>query len=119
MQDYVHLIQLGFVVIIILLLGLLLRILGFRFTPPKKYGKGKAGRGARGRGGRNRGRKKKSSEEEERYFQQEAYIGDGKGPTEFEDADLYAMKEKEKKLGWIDMDDAEEKEEKYESWDDY
>lgn len=118
MQDYAFLLQLGFIAVVVLLLGVLLWALGIRFTPPKKNAKGKAGRNGRNRRKRKKSRKE-MDDEEEKFFQQAAYEGDGNGPTEFEDSDMYKMKEKKARKGPIDLDDDGGASEKYESWDDY
>jgi hypothetical protein len=62
---------------------------------------------------------------EENYFQQEAYVhhGDGDGDTEWQDSDMYDMKEGEAaKPGTFDdleKEKPDDKDGKYESWDDY
>ncbi len=73
---------------------------------------------------RKRGKEKTRSQNEgdkEIYFQQAAYVDDGgNGDTQWEDSDLYAMKENGNVEPGVFDDSVEDEEDgKYESWDDY
>jgi hypothetical protein len=112
MGEYEFLLKLGFFVALGALVLLLLRVFGFRFPGKKKAAK-KASR---------KGRKKSAKKaEKEVFYQQAAYVDDGDGNTEWQDNDMYAMKEgKPGKLTAIDDDIKENKKgNQLESWDDY
>ncbi len=102
MEQYADLLKLGFVVVLVLLVGLVLRLMDFGKKRAKgdKKSKGKAGK--------------------EAYFQQDAYVDMGGDGGEWEDSDMYAMKEgKKKSRGIHDDDKKSKKKDKQESWDDY
>ncbi len=103
MEEYAGLLKLGFVVALVLLVGLGLRLMGFG----KKSAKG--------------GKKSKGKAEKETYFQQDAYVDHGGDGGAWEDNDMHAMKEgKTGSRGIHDDDDKKaKKQEKAESWDDY
>jgi len=104
MEQYAGLLKLGFVIALVLLVGLILRLMGFG----KKRAKG--------------GKKSKGKAEKETYFQQDAYVDHGGDGAEWEDSDMHAMKEgKAGSRGIHDDDDNKKakKQEKVESWDDY
>lgn len=108
MEEYADLLKLGFVVALVLLVGLVLRLMG--------VGKKKKG-SAKGR------KESKGKAAEESYYQQEAYVDDGGEGGEWEDSDMHAMKEGKSKSGGFYQDEEKsekkEKKEKQESWDDY
>ncbi|MBL6933473.1 MAG: hypothetical protein ISR45_11030 [Rhodospirillales bacterium] len=107
MEEYAFFIEMGFVIALVLLIGLILRVLGFRF----RFGAG--GKNAK------QNKRSKGKGEKEQYFQQAAYVDDGNGNTEWEDGDMYSMKEgKGTKRRPIDMDKVKE-DDKYDSWDNY
>jgi len=59
-------------------------------------------------------------DDEDSYFQQEAYVDHGgDGNTEWQDNDLYAVKEKPAEEGAFEDLVKTEEDNKYESWDDY
>ncbi|MBC8267875.1 MAG: hypothetical protein H8E36_03915 [Rhodospirillaceae bacterium] len=103
MEEYAGLIKLGFVFALVLLVGLVLRLMGF--GKKDKTGKGKS--------------KKKGSEE--KFFKQDAYVDHGGDGGEWEDSDMYAMKEGKKTSRGIFDDVVKEKKgsKKLESWEDY
>ncbi|MBT4933820.1 MAG: hypothetical protein HOL66_16240 [Rhodospirillaceae bacterium] len=103
MEEYAGLLKLGFVVALVLLVGLVLRLMGF--GKKDKAGKGKS--------------KKKA--EKEKFFKQDAYVDHGGDGGEWEDSDMYAMKEgKASSKGMFDdvVQDGK-KSKKMESWEDY
>jgi len=100
MEDYGFLIALGVVAVITVIAGIKLRPKGKKKKPGGKK---------RGKGGK------------EVFFQSDAYQDMGGDGGEFEDSDLYAMKEgKGGGLGPIDDEDEDpKKKEEYDSWDNY
>ncbi len=121
MEEYAFLFKMGFVVALILLIGLTLRVMGFRFrlasgtsAKSKKRAKGK-------RRSKKNGRKRSSKKpEKEIFYQQAAYVDDGGGDTEWQDSDMYDMKEgKSRKRGFFDNEKEIKDDDKYESWDNY
>ncbi|MHA1598336.1 MAG: hypothetical protein ACTSV1_06400 [Alphaproteobacteria bacterium] len=57
---------------------------------------------------------------EEVFFKQDAYVHDGDGDTEWQDNDMYAMKEKETEPVFKDDEETkEEEDDEYDSWDNY
>jgi len=103
MEEYAGLLKLGFVVALVLLVGLVLRLMGF--------GKKKA----------KNGKKSKGKAGKEAYFQQDAYVDMGGDGGEWEDNDMNALKDGLTKSRGIHDDDDKKskKQEKEESWDDY
>jgi|GEM_PF-1879879 len=132
MEEYTGLIKYGLILVFVIIIGIVLRKYGIRYIAPEDPNKAKGSgqkNGARKRsaaGKKNgktngKGAGKNGEEEEETYFQQDAYVHDGGGPTEFEDDNLYAMKEgkRRKKKRFFDGGVKVKEEDKYESWDDY
>jgi len=108
MGEYGFLIGLGVVAVIAIYVGIKLRL--------KKDNKK---RDLTAVGGKKRGKGKNG---EEKFYQQEAYRDIGGGGGEYQDSDLYAMKEGKGGKVFTDDDyDPNKKKQKdeYESWDDY
>ncbi len=117
MEEYAVFFKLGSVAALVLLAGLALRLMGFRYNALPGMGKSAKGK-ARGKAKGRRKPKKKAGQEI--YFQQDDYVDDGDGDGEWKDGDMYAMKEgKVKSRGMNDGKGNSKKEDEYESWEDY
>jgi len=108
MEEYADLIKLGFVVALVLLIGLILRLLGIVTKKGKKKGKEK-------------GKRKGKKGDKAAVYKSDAYVDlGGDGNTEWQDDDMYAMKEgKSREATNIDGFIEEVKDEEKESWDNY
>jgi len=109
MDEYASLIKLGIVIALILVIGLALRVMGFRYKalPDKnKTAKGKA----------RSGKKSKAKNGDDLYYQQDAYVDDGEDGGEWNDDDIYVADiGKSGKSGKKKDKGADE----LESWEDY
>jgi hypothetical protein len=113
MEEYAGLLKLGFVVALVLLVGLVLRLMGIRFNMNSDKGKSGKGNSSKGKSGKKAGK--------EKFFKQDAYVDHGGDGDEWEDSDMYAMKEgKSSSKGFFDDEkENQKKKDKMESWEDY
>ncbi|MBT6406360.1 MAG: hypothetical protein HOK06_02045, partial [Rhodospirillaceae bacterium] len=64
--------------------------------------------------------KRDDDDDEDVYFQQDAYVDDSGGPTEWQDNDLHAMKENESEPVFKDDEEVkDDDDDEYDSWDNY
>lgn len=103
MGEYIYLVGLGVVAVIVVIVGIVLR-------PKKDKAKGGKNKRGKGKGGKDK------------FYKPDAYNDTGGDGDDFQDSNLYDMKEGKGGTGFVDDDYDPKKEkgkEKLESWDDY
>ncbi len=117
MGEYALLIKLGGAIAVVLVIGIVLWVKGVRYNALP--GSKKAANNKKAKKSKRRTKSGKKNEKEQ-FYQQAAYVDDGDGNTEWQDSDMYAMKEgKTRKPSRIDLEDDVKDDGKTESWDDY